>query len=186
MSDQVQESLFTSKAAAIERVDIPTAKDAGKRRIKNALKLQTLVFKRRRGSGPKMENGGQIAKEFEHLADLDREVFVAVTLNQKHQVIGSYIVSMGTLTASLVHPRECFRAAIYDGAAAIAFVHNHPSGDPMPSYQDRMLHERLIEVSKLLGITLLDSIVVGEPGRYYSFEASGLCTRPIGGGVSTI
>lgn len=186
MSDQVQESLLASEEAVIEKVDMPTAVEAGKRRIKNALKLQTLVFKRRRGSGPRMENGGQIAKEFEHLAELDREVFVAVTLNQKHQVIGSYIVSMGTLTASLVHPRECFRAAIYDGAASIVFVHNHPSGDPAPSRQDRMLHERLDEVAKLLGITLLDNIIVGEPGRYYSFEANGECSRMFGGGRSQI
>ena len=139
-----------------------------KRRQRKAVKLQTLVFTRTKATGPQMRMGKDFAEQYSDLADLDREVFVAVTLNQKNRIIGS----MGTLTASLVHPREAFKAAIYDNAAAIAFVHNHPSGGVSASRQDRELTERLTEAAKLLGIRLLDHIIVGAEG-YWSFQEKG-------------
>lgn len=144
-----------------------------KRRQQKALKLQTLVFKRSKATGPKMTDGSSFHKQYAELGEMDREVFVAITLNQKNEIIGSYIVSMGTLTASLVHPRECFKAAIYDGAAAIAFVHNHPSGNPEPSRQDRDITDRLSEAAKLLGIRMLDHVIIGGTNRYYSFVEMG-------------
>jgi DNA repair protein RadC len=143
-----------------------------KRRQKKALKLQTLVFTRTKATGPYMRCGADFNRQYSDLAKLDREVFVAVTMDQKNRVIGSYIVSMGTLTASLVHPRECFKAAIYDCAASIAFVHNHPSGSPSPSRQDRELNERITEAAKLLGIRYLDHVIIGADG-YFSFMENG-------------
>jgi DNA repair protein RadC len=109
-----------------------------------------------------------------YLADVDREHFVILLLDQKNQVIGINTVSMGSLTASVVHPRECFKSAILANAAAIIGGHNHPSGDCQPSREDRALTTRLVEAGKLLGIALLDHIIIGGEGRYFSFADEGL------------
>jgi DNA repair protein RadC len=101
-----------------------------------------------------------------------REMFVAVTLNQKNRPIKAYLVSIGSCTSTLVHPREVFRAAIIDSAAHIICVHNHPSGDPTPSFQDRDVMLRLKEGGKLLGIDMLDFIITGKD-QYYSAQERG-------------
>ena len=82
-------------------------------------------------------------------------------------------VSVGTLTASLVHPREVFRAAIRNAAAALLLVHHHPSGDPSPSPEDRSVTERLVAAGRLLGIRVVDHVIVAESG-YFSFQEAGL------------
>ncbi len=81
-------------------------------------------------------------------------------------------VSQGTLTASLVHPREVFRAAVHTAAAAIILVHNHPSGDPSPSAEDKEVTDRLVAAGAVLGIRVIDHVVVAEQG-YHSFEENG-------------
>ena len=86
--------------------------------------------------------------------------------------MGEVLVSQGTLTASLVHPREVFRAAIRRCAAALVLVHNHPSGDPEPSSEDRQVTERLVRAGEVLGIRVLDHVVVAERG-YHSFREAG-------------
>jgi DNA repair protein RadC len=106
---------------------------------------------------------------FEHL---DREHFVVCGLDAKHRVIGINLVSVGTLTLSIVHPREVFKPLIVMNAAAWLCCHNHPSGDPAPSQEDRLLTKRLREVGDLLGITLLDHLILGE-ARHYSFVDEG-------------
>ena len=95
------------------------------------------------------------------LAGLKREQFQVVLLDQKNKIIKDVMVSQGSLTASVVHPREVFNFAIRDSAAAIICVHNHPSGDPQPSREDRALTTRLGEAGRLLGIQVLDHIIVG-------------------------
>ncbi len=109
-----------------------------------------------------------------YLADVDREHFVILLLDQKNQVIGVNTVSMGSLTASIVHPREVFKAAILSNAASLICGHNHPSGDPQPSKEDRTLTTRLVEAGKLLGIAVLDHIIIGGEGRFFSFADEGL------------
>ena len=109
-----------------------------------------------------------------YLADVDREHFVILLLDQKNQVIGINTVSMGSLTASVVHPRECFKPAILSNAASLICGHNHPSGDCQPSREDRALTTRLVEAGKLLGIAVLDHIIIGGEGRYFSFADEGL------------
>ena len=108
-----------------------------------------------------------------YLADVDREHFVVLLLNQTNRVLGLHTVSVGSLTSSVVHPRETFKAAILANAAAIICGHNHPSGDCQPSKEDRAITTRLVEAGKLLGISVLDHIVVGD-GRYFSFADEGL------------
>ncbi|MGI9470651.1 MAG: RadC family protein [Rubripirellula sp.] len=98
---------------------------------------------------------------FRRLAeDAVQEEFHIVTLDTKHKPIQSHQITVGTLDASLVHPREVFRAAIRDSASAVILVHNHPSGDPTPSNEDLQVTNQLTEAGKLLGITVLDHIVV--------------------------
>jgi DNA repair protein RadC len=102
-----------------------------------------------------------------------REQFQVVLLDQKHRRLREVMVSQGSLTASVVHPREVFHLAIRDSAAAIICVHNHPSGDPQPSQEDRALTTRLVEAGRLLGIQVLDHIIVGRD-TYMSFADEGL------------
>jgi len=96
-----------------------------------------------------------------------------VLLDGRHRVIAEVTVSRGTLTASLVHPREVFRGAIRAAAAEIVLVHNHPSGDPTPSREDETVTERLRRAGALLGVQVLDHVIVAE-GGYFSFREGGL------------
>lgn len=102
----------------------------------------------------------------------DREHFAMVALDARNRPLGWRIVSIGTLTAALLHPREIFRPALVLGAAAIVAMHNHPSGDPTPSAEDERLTVRLIAAGRLLGVELLDHVVLGAPDAAYSFRAS--------------
>ncbi|HWF59866.1 MAG TPA: JAB domain-containing protein [Nitrospira sp.] len=97
---------------------------------------------------------------------LDREQFVVCCLDAKHAIIGINVVSIGSLTLSIVHPREVFKPAILLNSCAIIAAHNHPSGDPTPSVEDRTLTKRLREAGDLLGIRLLDHLILGEDSLY--------------------
>lgn len=107
------------------------------------------------------------------IALLQQEEFHVVLLNAKNRVLDQVVVTGGTLTASLVHPREIFRSAIRRGAHAVILAHNHPSGDPTPSREDREVTLRLIQAGKVIGIEVLDHLVIGD-GRYFSFRERGL------------
>lgn len=91
-----------------------------------------------------------------------QEEFHIVTLDTKHRMINSHQITRGTLDASLVHPREVFRPAIRDAASAILLAHNHPSGDPTPSREDRAVTNQLTDAGKMIGITVLDHIVLAK------------------------
>ena len=105
--------------------------------------------------------------------DADKEHFVCLALNNKHRVTGFKVISTGSLTESLVHPREVFRAAIFLDAAALIVIHNHPSGDPAPSREDIEITQRLKTGVEILGLKFLDHIILGD-GRFYSFNQKGL------------
>ncbi|MDA7880323.1 DNA repair protein RadC [Mariniblastus sp.] len=105
------------------------------------------------------------------VTDRKQEEFHIVTLDTKNQVIDTHQITVGTLDASLVHPREVFRAAIKDAASSIILVHNHPSGDPTPSQQDLGVTQRLQETGELIGIEVLDHIVLGK-NRSVSIQES--------------
>ncbi len=104
---------------------------------------------------------------------LDKEHFRAVLLNTKNHVLKTVEISVGSLDASLVHPRECFRPAVAASAASIILMHNHPSGDPEPSADDINITKRLKETGKVLGIEVLDHIIFGA-GKYVSLKEKGL------------
>jgi DNA repair protein RadC len=100
-----------------------------------------------------------------------REHFIAIYLDGRHRPIAHSLVSIGTATASLVHPREVFQPAVLVGAVATLILHNHPSGDPSPSREDWEVAERLVRAGELLGIRLLDSIVWAGEGAFLSMRA---------------
>lgn len=101
------------------------------------------------------------------------EVFVILCLNTKHGFEGYYEVSRGSLDTTLAHPRDVFKAALIANSAALILAHNHPSGDPTPSTDDHVLTWRLAQAGNLLDVGVLDHIIVGRDGRYYSFKESG-------------
>ncbi len=107
---------------------------------------------------------------------MDVETFLCLQLDCKNIVKALQVVSIGSLNSSLVHPREVFRSAIINGAAAVILAHNHPSGDPAPSDEDLQITKRLCEVGKIVGIRCLDHIVIGN-GRYFSFADQGLISK---------
>lgn len=110
------------------------------------------------------------ASRFRHLK---KELFVALFLDAKNKLIREYKVSEGTLTNSMIHPREAFKQAIKESAASVIFVHNHPSGDPSPSQDDLAVTRRLKDVGELLGIPVLDHIIIGD-GTYVSLKEKGI------------
>ena len=97
-----------------------------------------------------------------------KEQFVVILLNNKNKVIGTEVVSEGSLSSSIVHPREVFAPAILHHAAAIMVAHNHPSGDPKPSTEDEEVTRLLLRSGKVLGIPMIDHVIIGD-GNYYSF-----------------
>lgn len=109
----------------------------------------------------------------EEMRHFDREHFRAILLNTKNQVIGTDKVSVGTLNSSVVHPRELFRNAIKRGAASVILLHNHPSGDPAPSREDKDITHGVMEAGKIIGIEVLDHIIIGD-NKFISLKAHGL------------
>lgn len=107
------------------------------------------------------------------MKDMKKEVFRCALLDTKNKIIRDEVVSIGSLTASLVHPRDSFKAAIRESAAAVIFVHNHPSGDVKPSQEDILLTRRLVQAGQVLGVQVLDHIIVGD-GVHFSFRDNGL------------
>ena len=105
-------------------------------------------------------------------SDADREQFYVLILNTKNIMTGINLVSIGSINTSVVHPREVMKAAIIGNAAAMLFIHNHPSGDPAPSIEDIDCTKRLTAAAKILGIRVLDHVICGD-SQYYSFADAG-------------
>jgi DNA repair protein RadC len=107
------------------------------------------------------------------LRGLDREHFWALALNTKNQLLRMVEISVGSLNASIVHPRELYKEAVRVSAASIVVVHNHPSGDPTPSGADLQLTRRLSRAGDVLGIELIDHVVIGDGGAFVSIREMG-------------
>src|SRR5262245_61217262 len=127
-----------------------------------------------------VRHGGDVAALLrEFLGDDPRERFAVVYLDTKHRPIAVHEAHVGTCNSSPVHPREVFAPAVGLAATAIVVAHNHPSGDPTPSAEDRAVTERLRLAGELLGIALLDHLVIGD-ARYFSFADEGFHVLPGG------
>ncbi|HLA49672.1 MAG TPA: DNA repair protein RadC [Thermodesulfovibrionia bacterium] len=156
---------------AAKIAQIKAAFELGKRLIANE--------KRNTSQQPCFKNSGQVYTYYmPKFYGLKKEKFLCTLLDTKNKVFKETTVSEGTLTSSLVHPREVFRYAIKEAAASVLFVHNHPSGDPSPSRDDIDITKRLIETGKIIGINVLDHIIIGD-GRYLSLIESGYLNQKL-------
>lgn len=110
------------------------------------------------------------------MRQLDREAFYVLHLNGKNQITSKELISLGSLNQSIVHPREVFKGALLNNSAAIIGVHNHPSGNPAPSAEDKVITQRLRDCAEIVGVTFLDHIIVGFSSagtQYFSFMECG-------------
>ena len=121
----------------------------------------------------KITSASDVYECLSEYATLEREHFVAITLDGASRVINTRVISIGTINQSLVHPREVFRPAILDNAVGMIVAHNHPSGQLVPSIEDKRVTKRLKEVGVLIGIELLDHVILSCEG-YYSLREEGL------------
>lgn len=132
---------------------------------------RSVLYEGRKISTP--DDAIRLAKDFiEDIENLDREVFICIYNNTKNEPTAFEVISTGSLNASIVHPREVMKSAILSNSNSMIFLHNHPSGDPTPSDEDKTITQRLKEAGELLGIRVLDHIVVGSE-KYYSFKEEG-------------
>lgn len=142
--------------------------------IKASLEIARRVGNHKWEVGQPLRSSEDVFRHFsDSLGKEKRELFYVVLLNNKNRKIREVKISEGSLTASLVHPREVYNPVIRESAAAVIFVHNHPSGDPAPSQEDIEITRRLKEVGDVIGVRVLDHVVIGLE-RYYSFSDKGL------------
>jgi DNA repair protein RadC len=152
---------------------IPGIGHAKAAQLKAAIELGRRAMAAPLSTGFRVTSSADLFAHFHlRLRNLRHEIFTTVLLDAKNAIIREAVVSEGSLTHSIVHPREVFQLAIRESAASIILLHNHPSGDPMPSQEDRLLTTRLIAGGQLLGIRVLDHLVIGD-GRYVSFADQG-------------
>ena len=125
--------------------------------------------------GQQFKSSNDIYEHFhEQLRGKKQEVFLVVLLDNKNRIVKIETdVSAGSLTSSIVHPREAFKAAVKESAASVIFVHNHPSGDPEPSKEDIQITNRLVDAGNIVGIKILDHIIIGNE-QYVSFKDRGI------------
>jgi DNA repair protein RadC len=126
-----------------------------------------------KGKQPEVEVPEDVYELLEYLKYEKQEHFMVVLLDAKNKVIRVERVHIGTLSMSIVGPREVFGIAIREGASSIIVAHNHPSGDPTPSPEDLEVTKRLVEVGKILDIPVLDHVIIGDPASV-SFQRRGL------------
>jgi len=124
----------------------------------------------RKGYNKRISSSEDVFNMFcDRFADEKQENFVVLYLDNKNNVIKEETISIGTLNASIVHPREVFKNAIKESANTVILVHNHPSGDCKPSKQDEEITKKLIETGKIIGIQVLDHVIIGQD-KHYSFK----------------
>jgi DNA repair protein RadC len=114
------------------------------------------------------EVAAEIVRRF--LDGADREMFVVLGLTAKNRLIGICAVSVGSLNSTIVHPREVFKPAILMNACHIMVAHNHPSGDPTPSPEDKLVTRRLVDAGLIVGIEVVDHLIIGDCGRNHSMR----------------
>ncbi len=138
-------------------------------RIKQEVRETSEPFSSYRIASP--GDAQELAASF--IGDEDREVFLVMMLNTKNQIIGLHRAHVGSLNASIVHPRDVMKSAILNNAASIIVSHQHPSGDPTPSREDVEVTKRLAEAGKILGIEVLDHVIVTHTGKHVSLKEKG-------------
>lgn len=142
---------------------------AQKLNLKAVMEFARRVLDKGMGTEPSITSPVDALPELRNIKDLKREYFVAVFLNARNQVIQTETISVGSLSASLVHPREVFAPAVASSAARVILGHNHPSGDVTPSREDIDLTRRIVQAGEIMGIEVLDHLIVGSD-RFISLK----------------
>jgi DNA repair protein RadC len=162
------------EAGASELSSVKGIGPAKTAQIKACLEIARRLGNHRWQAGQALRSSEDVFRHFrDNLEKEKREMFYVVLLNNKNKKIRDVKISEGSLTASLVHPREVYNPVIRESAAAVIFVHNHPSGDPAPSQEDIEITRRLKEVGDVMGVRVLDHVVIG-CDRYFSFSDKGM------------
>lgn len=162
------------EAAIAELIAVKGIGPAKAAQLKAGLEIGRRIGQKKWEAGHFLRSSEDVFRHFrKQLERENRELFYVVLLTNKNRKIREVKVSEGSLTASLVHPREVYNPVIRESAAAVIFVHNHPSGDPAPSPEDLEITRRLKEVGEVMGIRVLDHVVIGHE-RYFSFSDKGL------------
>lgn len=160
-------------SSATELCGVPGVGEAKAAKVLAALELGRRAVEEARPDRERVRSAADVYDRMRLvLRDLAHEEFHVLLLNTQNQVLRDLQVTRGTLDASLVHPREVFRPAIAEAAASVILVHNHPSGDPTPSAEDRAVTRQLRSAGSTIGIDVLDHVIVGE-GRYVSLAEAG-------------
>lgn len=142
--------------------------------IKAAIEIGKRFLKEKSLTRIKIKTSKDIVDYFiPYMRDLKKEVFKAVLLDGKNKIIKDVTLSEGTLTKSIVHPREIIKEAVIESASALVLLHNHPSGEPRPSQDDIEITNRIISACELVGIRVLDHVIIGD-NNYFSFFNEGL------------
>lgn len=163
-----RELCTTAGVGEVKALDLLAAFELGRR-------LRALPPRRR----PAVRTPADVAAlVMDDLRFCETEHFLVLLLNTQHEVVGKVELTRGGLASSPVHPRELFKAAIRESAAAVILVHNHPSGDPTPSRADLALTARLCRAGRVMGIPILDHVIIGD-GRYASLQERGVAFDPV-------
>ena len=142
--------------------------------LRAAFELGRRLMRESLGDKPVLSSSRSVYSFFAPVVkNMKKEVFLCALLDTKNRFIREVKISEGTLTHSLIHPREAFKEAIRDSAASVIFVHNHPSGDPEPSRDDITVTEKLKGAGQIIGIAVLDHVIIGD-GRYVSLKEKGM------------
>lgn len=161
-------------ASVGEIATLPGLGSATAARLSAACELARRLQRERRDRQPVLATPRAVWRHLTlELRDRERERFLALCLNTRNELVREVVVSMGSLNASIVHPREVYKPALACSAAALVIAHNHPSGDPAPSREDREVTRVLAEAGRVLDVPLHDHVIVGADS-YYSFKDAGL------------
>ncbi|MCB9362721.1 DNA repair protein RadC [Candidatus Woesearchaeota archaeon] len=159
-----------ARLAGLSVAELSSLQGIGKVKAMQLLSVFELQRRIKRGVPDRIQSPKDVYRlcgpKYEHL---DKEHFVVLLLDTKHQVLREEVVSVGTLSASIVHPREVFKSAIKESAHGIILLHNHPSGDAEPSEEDRDITDQLVQAGELLGIEIIDHIIIGN-GSFHSIK----------------
>jgi len=147
--------------------------------VTNAYRLEVVRTRLREPQGA-VNSSEETASRYAYLEQYDRERLIRLDLDSQNRVIGEEVVSIGTVNSALIHPREVFKGAILSGAVRIIVLHNHPGGCPLPSAEDEEVNGKVKQAGEILGIPVIDFVIIGEDGRYWSSGSGAGQVRPAG------
>ncbi len=177
MLDKFKSLKHVESAAISEFAELKGLGAAKVAQLKAAFELGRRLLRETDGKGPVFSSSGDVYSYYHPIVkDLKKEVLLCALLDAKNRVFRECRITEGTLTNSLMHPREAFKSAIRESAASVIFIHNHPSGDPTPSRDDILITERLVHTGDIVGIKVLDHVIIGD-NKHVSLMNDGYINR---------